>query len=318
MRLADARKIAHFREVAFVSEEISRVEAKRNDFGSLILTTSFVVLWCTGYPAGKICLDHAAPFTLLVMRFSAATLLYVVLYFASERQGWPSWRESRHSLVTGFLSLGLQFAGVYLGIALGASAGLAALIIGTMPIVTALFGRFVGEPVGIVQWIGIAVGFAGVGLVVSDKLGGGGASLGAYLALLLGLIGVSAGTLYQKRFGSTIDLRAGLALQHLCATVVLLPLAFYEGFRFDGSSPFYGSLAWLVFINSLGGMALLFLLISRGAATRVAALFFLMPPVTAVMNYFVLGEQFTPLKVAGFAVAAVGVYVGTRKSAARA
>jgi drug/metabolite transporter (DMT)-like permease len=301
-----------------VSAQLSGTQPRHHDYGSLILTTSFVVLWCTGYPAGKICLDHAAPFTLLVMRFSAATLLYVVLYFSSERQGWPSWQESRHSLVTGFLSLALQFAGVYLAIALGASAGLAALIIGTMPIVTALFGRAVGEPVGMVQWIGIALGFAGVGLVVSDKLSGGGASLSAYLALLVGLIGVSAGTLYQKRFASTIDLRAGLALQHLCATIVLLPLAFYEGFRFDGSSPFYGSLAWLIFINSLGGMALLFLLISRGAATRVAALFFLMPPVAALMNHAVLGEQFTPMKIAGFAVAAVGVYIGTRKPAVRA
>jgi drug/metabolite transporter (DMT)-like permease len=301
-----------------VSAQLSEPQARHHDYGSLILTTSFVVLWCTGYPAGKICLDHAAPFTLLVMRFSAATLLYVVLYFASERKSWPSWRESRHSLVTGFLSLALQFAGVYLAIALGASAGLAALIIGTMPIVTALFGRVVGEPVGMVQWIGIALGFVGVGLVVSDKLSGGGASLSAYLALLVGLIGVSAGTLYQKRFASTIDLRAGLALQHFCATIVLLPLAFYEGFRFDGSSPFYGSLAWLIFINSLGGMALLFLLISRGAATRVAALFFLMPPVAAVMNHAVLGEQFTQMKIAGFAVAAVGVYIGTRKPAVRA
>jgi drug/metabolite transporter (DMT)-like permease len=298
-----------------VSARLSRVASARTDYGSLILTTSFVVLWCTGYPAGKICLDHAAPFTLLVFRFGAATLLYVVLFVASAPERWPAWRESKHSLVTGFLSLGLQFAGVYLGIALGASAGLAALIIGTMPIVTALFGRLVGESVGLMQWAGIAIGFTGVGLVVSDKFGANGAHVGAYVALLVGLVGVSAGTLYQKRFGSTIDLRAGLALQHFCAMVVLLPLAFYEGFRFDGSSPFYGSLAWLIFINSLGGMALLFLLISRGAATRVAALFFLMPPVTAVMNYFVLGEQFTPLKIAGFAVAATGVYIGTRKPA---
>ncbi len=280
-----------------------------------MLTASFVVLWCTGYPAGKICLDHAAPFTLLALRFSIATALYVMLYFATVRRRWPSWQQSRHSLVTGFFSLALQFAGVYLAIALGASAGLAALIIGTMPIVTALFGRVVGEPVGLVQWIGIALGFTGVGLVVSDKLSGSGLHVGAYVALLVGLVGVSAGTLYQKRFGSTIDLRAGLALQHLCATIVLLPFALYEGFRFDGSSVFYESLGWLILVNSLGGMALLFLLIRRGAATRVATLFFLMPPVTAVMNYFVLGEQFTALKIAGFATAAIGVYIGTRKPA---
>lgn len=295
---------------------MSAVIARRDDH-SFALTTSFVILWCTGYPAGKIGLEHAAPFTLLVLRFGVAAALYTALYFAMARQRWPSWRESRHSIATGFLSLALQFGGVYLGIALGASAGLAALIIGTMPIVTALFGRMIGEPVRILQWIGIALGFVGVGLVVGDRLTGGAVPLGAYVALIVGLIGVSAGTLYQKRFGSTIDLRAGLALQHLCATIVLLPFALYEGFRFDGSPAFYASLGWLILINSLGGIALLFLLIRRGAATRVAALFFLMPPVTAVMNYFVLDEHFTMLKIAGFALAAVGVFIGTRNPPAK-
>ena len=283
----------------------------------MLLTASFVILWCTGYPAGKIALDHAAPFTLLVLRFGVAAALYAALYFAFARQRWPSWKQSRHSIATGFLSLALQFGGVYLGIALGASAGLAALIIGTMPIVTALFGRLIGEPVSLVQWIGIAMGFVGVGLVVSDKLTAGAVPIGAYVALFVGLIGVSAGTLYQKRFASTIDLRAGLALQHLCATFVLLPFALFEGFRFDSAPAFYESLGWLIVVNSLGGIALLFMLIRRGAATRVAALFFLMPPVTAVMNYFVLAERFTALKIAGFALAALGVFIGTRNSSAK-
>ncbi len=272
---------------------------------------AFVILWCTGYPAGKIGLDHAAPFTLLTFRFALAAAFYVLLFFAFAKQRWPSWRESRHSLITGFFSLALQFGGVYLGIALGASAGLAALIISIMPIATAICGRFVGEPMRAGQWIGFALGFAGVALVVGDRVESA-AGAGAYVALAFGLVGITAGTLYQKRFASEIDLRAGLALQHLCAMIVLLPLAIHEGFRFDGSAGFCGALAWLVLVNSLGGIALLFLLIRRGAATRVAALFFLMPPVAAVMNYFVLGEQLTLAKITGFAIAAIGVYVGTR------
>jgi drug/metabolite transporter (DMT)-like permease len=279
---------------------------------ALALGTSFVLLWCTGYPAGKIALDHAPPFTLLTLRFGAAALIYILLFFLFAKQAWPSWRESRHSIVTGFLSLAMQFGGVYLGIALGASAGFAALVIGTMPVVTALFGTFVGEPMRAVQWIGFALGFFGVALVVSDKVEVGHVQTSAYIALLVGLVGISAGTLYQKRFGSSIDLRAGLALQHVCATIVLLPCAIHEGFRLDNTSTLYESLGWLVLINSVGGFALLFVLIQRGAATSVAALFFLMPPVTAVMNYFVIGEPLTALKIAGFALAAIGVYIGTR------
>jgi drug/metabolite transporter (DMT)-like permease len=278
---------------------------------SLILGTSFVLLWCTGYPAGKIGLDHASPFTFLFLRFVVAGLLYILLFFIFAREAWPSWRESRHSAMTGLLSLAMQFGGVYLAISLGASAGFAALVIGVMPIVTAVFGSLIGEPVRPLQWIGFALGFAGVALVVSDKVEANNVQIGAYIALLVGLIGISAGTLYQKRFGSSIDLRAGLALQHLCAAFLLAPLAIHEGFRFDHSNSFYESLAWLVIVNSLGGFALLFLLIRRGAATRVAALFFMMPPVTAVMNYFVIGEPLTTPKIAGFILAAVGVYIGT-------
>ena len=209
----------------------------------------------------------------------------------------------------------MQFGGVYLGIALGASAGFAALVIGIMPIVTAVFGMFIGEPMRPTQWLGFALGFVGVALVVADKVEVGNVPFTAYVALLVGLVGISIGTLYQKRFGSSIDLRAGLALQHICAAIVLIPFAIHESFRYDGTPAFYASLGWLVLINSVGGFALLFVLIQRGAATSVAALFFLMPPVTAVMNYFVIGEPLTALKAAGFALAAIGVYVGTRSTA---
>jgi drug/metabolite transporter (DMT)-like permease len=294
----------------------SQTPREKNDANrSLALGTSFVLLWCTGYPAGKIALGHAAPFTLLTLRFGIAALIYVLLFFSFTKKPWPSWRESRHSVITGFLSLAMQFGGVYLGIALGASAGFAALVIGIMPIVTALFGTFIGEPIRRMQWFGFALGFVGVALVVADKVEVGNVPLGAYIALAVGLTGISAGTLYQKRFGSSIDLRAGLALQHICAALVLIPFAMHESFRFDGTTPFYESLGWLVLINSVGGFALLFVLIQRGAATSVAALFFLMPPVTAVMNYFVIGEPLTLLKGAGFVLAAVGVYIGTRSVA---
>ena len=107
--------------------------------------------------------------------------------------------------------------------------------------------------------------------------------------MLLGLVGISAGTLYQKRQAPTVDLRAGLALQNLAATLVLLPFAWLlEGFRFEATGTFFAATAWLVLVNSLGGFALLFVLIRRDAATSVAALFFLVPPVTAVLGHLLL------------------------------
>ena len=132
--------------------------------------------------------------------------------------------------------------------------------------------------------------------------------------MAVGLAGISMGTLYQKRYSSRIDLRLGLAIQNGVATLALLPLALAEGFRYEASMAFYEPLAWTVLVNSVGGFALLFLLIRRDAATGVAALFFLMPPVTAVFGYLLLGEHLTLLKLGGFLLAAVGVWLATRTS----
>jgi drug/metabolite transporter (DMT)-like permease len=273
----------------------------------------FVLLWCTGYPAAKFGLQHAAPLTLLVLRFGIAALLLAGLAL-SARVPWPRGRAALHSVVTGALSLALQFGALYVAVALGVNVGLAALVIGMTPIATALIARALGEPLSLRQGIGFAFGIAGVALAIADRLGAGNAPWFAYALLLLGLLGIGAGTVYQKRYAVDVDPRAGLAIQQASATVLLLPFALYEGFRFDATAGFAMSLGWLVVVNSLVAFALMFVLLRRGAASRVAALFFLMPPVTAIMNYFVLGDALTAAKMAGFALAAFGVWLATREA----
>jgi len=278
------------------------------------LGAAFVLLWCTGYPAAKLALAHAAPLTLLVLRFgSAAMLLALLAVFAGV--SWPRGRTALHSVVTGALSLALQFGALYVAVALGVNVGIAALVIGMTPIATALISRALGEALSSRQWLGFAFGAAGVVLAVADRIGTNDAPWFAYLLLLLGLAGIGAGTVYQKRFAVDVDPRAGLAIQQASATLLLLPFALHEGFRFDASPAFLGSLGWLVVVNSLAAFALMFVLLRRGAASRVAALFFLMPPVTAIMNYFVLGDALTVAKMAGFALATFGVWLATREPA---
>jgi len=274
------------------------------------LGMAFVLLWCTGYPAAKIALTHGAPFTLLTLRFGCADLVWTIL--ALSASAWPRGRAAWHSAVVGALSLALQFGGVYLSVALGVNIGITALVIGTMPIVTALMGLSLGEAVRPLQWFGFALGFGGVALAVGERIGGDGAGLGAYLALFAGLIGVSAGTVYQKRHASAVDLRAGLAVQHLVAALLLLPLALYEGLRLDGSAALGLSVGWMVTVNSLLAFGLFFVLLRRGAVNQVATLFFLMPPVTAVVDYLVLGDPLSVQQLAGLALAAGGVYLATR------
>jgi drug/metabolite transporter (DMT)-like permease len=277
---------------------------------------AFVLLWSSGYPAAKVALGHGAPFTLLAVRFLVAGLLCAAIAAASGA-AWPRGRTAWHSAVVGALTLALQFGPLYAAVAQGVNVGVIALIIGTMPIVTALMGLGFGETVRPVQWLGFAIGFAGVALAVGEGLGGGnGAPTPAYLAVLIGLLGVSVGTVYQKRLGLTVDLRTGLAIQNLTAAALLLPFAGYEGLRLDASPALAASLGWLIVVNSLGGFALFFLLLKRGAVSQVAALFFLMPPVTALLDYLVLGDALTTQKLAGVLVAAFGVFLATRPGSA--
>lgn len=282
------------------------------DWLAAVAGLSFVMIWCTGYPAAKIIVQHSGPFVALVLRFGVAGLIFGLLALLA-RVRWPGWREARHSLVVGVLQLALQFGGVYGAMRLGASAGIAALVIGAMPLTVSAFSVLLGERVPARQWAGLAIGFAGVWLVLGERLVDARADVLAILALIAGLIGISCGTLYQKRHGTSIDLRLGLFLQNLGGTVGLLPLAiFVDHLHADGTPAFWMASAWIVLVNSVGGFALLFLLIRHGAATQVASLFYLVPAVGAIMGHFALGEVLTNFEIAGFVVAAVGVWLGTR------
>jgi drug/metabolite transporter (DMT)-like permease len=277
---------------------------------------AFVLVWCTGYLAGKMAVAHGGALTTLVWRFGLASLVFIALATLA-RVPWGPRRALGHSAVVGVLSLALQFAGVYLGLRWGASAGMAALVIGTMPLAVAFVAVASGsERLRALQWLGFVVGFGGVLLVVADRVDGA-TAWPAWLALGVGLVGVSAGTLYQKRYASTIDLRVGLAVQNIAATLVLLPFALLlEHFAHERSLDYFLPVMWMVLVNSVGGFALLFVLIRRGAASAVAALFFLMPPVTALLGQVVLDEHLTVLKLCGFACAAAGVWLATRAAPA--
>jgi drug/metabolite transporter (DMT)-like permease len=281
--------------------------------GDSLPAAVFVVLWSTGYIAGKIAVTHAAPFTTLSLRFGGAALLFALLMLL-RGTALPPLRVLLHSAVVGLLTLALQFGGVYGAFALGASSGFAALVIGSMPLAVSLTAAALGERQPAGHWLGLLLGLGGVLLVLQDKLGSGLGSVGAGIALFLGLCGITFGTLYQKRHASTIDLNVGLLVQNLTATLVLAPFALLlEHFRFDTSTAFIGSMLWLVLVNSGATFALMFVLLRRGAATRVSTLFYLVTPVTAVMGWALMGEPMSAVKLAGFALAAAGVYVGTRR-----
>jgi drug/metabolite transporter (DMT)-like permease len=275
----------------------------------------FVFLWSTGYIAGKIAVAHAAPFTTLTLRFGGAALLFGAIV-ALRRPQWPQIGALLHSGVVG-LSLAVQFGAIYAAFALGTSPGFSALVIGCMPLTTALAMAAMGEKQGLSHWLGLLLGLAGVLLVLQDRLGSGLGSGLAGLALLLALCGITFGTIYQKRHALELDLNIGLMIQNLVATSVLAPIALlHEHFRFDTSAAFAGSLLWMIFLNSGASFALFFMLLRRGLATRVSTLFYLVTPITAIMGWLLMHEPMSAIKVAGFALAAGGVYLATRDNPA--
>jgi drug/metabolite transporter (DMT)-like permease len=197
---------------------------------------------------------------------------------------------------------------------LAVPAGEAALIVGTMPVLTLLgAGLFLGEKTSARQWLGMAADVLGVVPVVWHKLGSGAAGVGAYAAAAVSLLGITLGTLYQKKFCAGMDLRTGGCVQLAMAALVALPLALVvEGFGVQWTPTLLFASGWLSLVNSIGATSLLFLLMRKGDAGKVASLFYLIPGVTALMAYAVLGETLTPLSLAGFAATAGAVWLCTR------
>lgn len=285
-------------------------------FAGASLPLTFILLWSSGYVAGKLALPHVGPFTLLVLRFGlAAVVLGAVAWLT--RAPWPTkLRDWGHLAVVGLLMQALHFSGVYYGMRLGVSAGVAGLLIGMMPLATALGGHFLlGERVGRWQMLGLAGGVLGVALVIAGKSSaGGGTSLAAVAVTLLGLLGLVAGTLYQKRFCAGMDLRSGASVQMAVATLAAAALAGpAEGFTVHWHGELVFAVLWLGLVNSIGAFSLLFVMVRRGQAAQVASLFYLIPGVSALMGFALLGERLSLLAVGGFVVSAIAVLACVRK-----
>lgn len=269
----------------------------------------FVLLWSTGFIGAKLGLPYAEPQTFLVVRFAIVTVL-LAAFAGLTGAPWPgSFREAAHIAVAGLLLQAVYLGGVFASIFHGVPAGVSALIVGIQPLlVAAAAGPFLGETVTRRQWLGLALGLAGVVLVVWTKLGIGIGSVWGYTLSVIALLGITIGTLYQKKFCPRLDLRSGSAIQFAAATVALAPFALlFETRQITWSGEFLFALGWLCIVLSLGAISLLFILIRRGAAAKVSSLFFLVPPCTALVAYFLFGEQLSLLALIGMAATMAGV-----------
>jgi drug/metabolite transporter (DMT)-like permease len=269
----------------------------------------FVLLWSTGFIGARLGMPHAEPMTFLTLRF-ALTAALLAGAAALLRAPWPRRpADWGHLSVAGLLMHGVYLGGVFVAIRLGLEAGLSALIVSLQPLlVAASAGLLLGERVGPRAWLGLGLGLCGVALVLGRKLGLSGAQALGALACVAALAGITAGTLYQKRFCSGHDLRTGNFVQFAAAMAAcgLFALAF-ETRQVDWTPELVFALLWLVLVLSVGAVSLLYVLLRRGAASRVASLFFLVPPTTALIAWPLFGEQLGPLELLGMALTVTGV-----------
>lgn len=268
----------------------------------------FVVLWSTGFIGAKYGLPYAEPLTFLSVRF-ALVIAIMGLWVAVSRAPWPSASQCRSLLLVGALLHGVYLGGVFVAIWLGLEAGVAALIVCMQPILSAVLARvMLGERMMRVQVAGLVLGLAGAGLVVSRKLGAGIGDLGGLVLCIAGLIGISVATILQKKYAADAPMRSGAVVQYLGAMGLIAPLAFiFETREIDWTGEFIFALGWLVIVLSVGAVGLLMGLIQRGEASKVASLFFLVPPCTALMAWGLFGETLGPLALAGMMLAVAGV-----------
>ena len=279
-----------------------------------LMPAVFVLLWSTGFIVAKYASPHAPPLVFLLWRYAAVVVVLLPI-IAVTRAPWPrnaaTWL---HVAVVGVLLQATYLGGVWWAIAEGMPAGASALVVGLQPLLTAILAGVIGERASARQWAGLALGFAGVALVLSDRLTLQGVGPAPLAVNLLALAGITAGTLYQKRFGVGVDLRTGSAIQFGASFLVTAPFALAGGSRqVDFTAEFWLALAWSVLVLSLAAMALLLTMIRRGRATEVASLMYLTPPATALLAWALFGEALGLRAWAGVLVAMIGVAMVVRK-----
>jgi drug/metabolite transporter (DMT)-like permease len=297
---------------------MAKVKAQDKTTPSWVMaaSASFVVIWATGFIVARLSAPHVEPLTFLTIRFSIAGLAVGVLAQVS-RARWPGARAALNAVVAGTMLHGGYLGGCYWAVAHGLPAGIAALIAGLQPILTAILaGRLLGERVTRRHWLGLVVALAGLALVLAPKLDWSttrGITPVTVLAMVFGAVSITLGSIWQKRHVAHVDLLPGIAWQYAGGLmIVFLGAILSEHFRFDATRDAWIALGWSVIVMSIGAILLLMALIRHGDVAKVSALVFLVPAVAALMAWLLFDETLTLIQIAGMLVCAVGVIIVTR------
>jgi len=288
---------------------------------TLILSIGFVLLWNSGFIGAEYGLPYTGPFTLLFWRYLALTLIIVFYLLARNRLRWVGWKVAAPNMLIGVLAHGVWLACVLLALEYQVPAGIVALVVALQPLATAAFsGLVTGERTNLYQWIGLVLGFLGVVFTVSFRMDFESyTSIFGYLIPLGSVIAITAASLIQRRIEvkketKKLPLDLELFYQSLATTLALtLPAIFIEKLSTQWEPEFIYSMVWLILGVSLGAYALMWLLIERIDATRVASLFYLGPPVTMFMAWVAFGDKVRLTDILGLTIVFIGILLSQLK-----
>jgi drug/metabolite transporter (DMT)-like permease len=282
-----------------------------------LIPPAFVFLWSTGFVAARLVAGHAEPFTFLIWRFAIAGLVLAGVAYLAKIE-WPRAPLALATpMAAGILIHGSYLGAIFWSVDHGLPAGISALIASLQPILTAALARpLLGERVSLKRWCGVAAGAFGAVLVILPKLGlaGSGAVPALPAAICgLGMVSLTFGTFFQKRYGGALDARAGTALQYAGACLALLPLALiFEQGRIEPIPQVMIGLAWSIFGMSIAAILMLLHMIRKGAVAAVSSLFFLVPALSSLMTYAFFDERLGLVQILGLGLAVIGVSIASR------
>ena len=275
----------------------------------------FVFFWSSAFVSGQIIVQSASPFTSLSFRFIIVAFGFLLFAIFFKEKIFVKSSLILQSAVTGIFFHGFYLGGVFFSYSVGLSATLSALIVGLQPVLTnILSGPILKEKVTFTQWVGVLLGLTGTVLVIGLDIGKTIPFLGI-IASIVALIGATTATIWQKKFTNKLSLTINNFYQAIAAAIFLFFISLlFEISYINFTTSFILSMSWQIIMVSFGAFTILMYLIKIGSASKTSNLFFLVPPTTAVMAWFVLEEELLRNDLIGLLVATLGVYIATRKS----
>ena len=259
-----------------------------------IIPIIFVILWSSAFITSKIIVDNAPPFVSLSIRFGIVAFFFFLFFILFSKNKKISFKAFIDASISGLLFHGIYLGSVFFALSKGISATLVALIVSLQPILTSFLAKiYLNETLTKYQWIGVFLGFSGASIIVISDLIGDLSAI-AFFAGIIGLISSSLAIIWQKKISSNLSLSGNNFLQALSASVFHLFLALsFEDFLINFSNDFLIAMSWQIFAVSLGAFLILMWLLANNKANETSTLFFLVPPISALLAFLILEETFT-------------------------